>query len=78
MGCVHYEQKYDDGGFTGNWMFLLNFADADQVSDWADEAMHWMAMNKVITGKGDKVLDPKGQATHAEAAAMLQRYLENS
>ncbi len=70
-----HEQKYGSGGFTGMWMFLLDFADADQVSDWADEAMHWMTMNKVVTGKGDKILDPKGQATRAEAAAMLFRFL---
>ena len=68
-----YEQSRG-GGFTGSWMFLLDFTDRDQVDDWAYEAMCWMTMNGVITGKGGGILSPKGQATRAEAAAMLMRF----
>ncbi len=71
-----YEQKFGSGGFTGSWMFLLDFHDADQVNPWASEAVHWMTMHKVIQGKDDKTLDPQGQATRAEAAAILQRYIQ--
>jgi hypothetical protein len=37
-------------GFQGAWMFLLNYPDASEVSAWADEAMHWVVMNGVLTG----------------------------
>ena len=69
-----YEQR--SGGFTGNWMFRLDFTDAADISDWAYEAACWCNMNGIINGKGNGILDPKGQATRAEAAAMLMRFLE--
>ena len=69
-----YEQ-YKGGGFTGAWMFLLDFADRDKVSDWAYEAMCWTTMHGVINGKGDGILDPKGNAKRCEGAQMLMNYL---
>lgn len=70
-----YEQT-QGGGFKGQWMFLLDFQDRDQVSEWAYESMCWMTMHGIVNGKGDKILDPKGNATRAEVAAMLMRYCE--
>ena len=38
-------------GFRGLWAFPLdNYADASEISDWADEAMHWVVMKGVMTG----------------------------
>ncbi len=34
-------------GFEGSWMFLLDYPDADQISDDASEPMHWMVMNGI-------------------------------
>lgn len=62
-------------GSTGMWMFRLDFADGAEVSNWAYEAMCWCVRNSVIDGKGNGILDPKGQATRAEAAVMLMRFL---
>ena len=63
-------------GFTGTWAFPLDYSDADQVSDYAYEAMCWMTMNGVITGKDGSRLDPQGTATRSELAAMLARFCE--
>ena len=63
-------------GFTGAWMFPLDYSDADQVSDWADEAMHWMTMHGVITGMDDGTLAPKDNATRAQIATMFMRFVE--
>lgn len=52
----------------------LDYTDADQISAWAEEAVSCMDMIGVISGKPDKVLDPKGNATRAEMATMLQRF----
>ena len=68
-----YEQ-YKGGGFTGTWMFPLNYADADLVSSWAREPMCWAAMNGIITGIGNDQLDPQGKATRAQAASMIMRF----
>jgi len=56
----------------------LHFNDADQISGWALEALRWAVEQGLVSGKGGGVLDPIGRATRAEAATMLQRYLENS
>lgn len=53
----------------------LRFADADKAGDWALEALRWAAEQGLAGGKGGGVLDPKGNATRAEAAAMLMRYV---
>lgn len=54
----------------------LNFADADQVSGYAREAMRWAVENGILSGYGDGTLAPDGQTTRAQAAAMLKRYME--
>jgi len=58
-------------GFEGTWTFPLQFADADQVSDWAYEAMCWFTMNGVVQGKSNNMLDPQGLAKRAEAAKVV-------
>ena len=63
-------------GFTGAWYFPLDFPDADQVSEYADEAMHWMTMHGIITGMGDGTLAPGENATRAQIAAMFLRFSE--
>lgn len=70
-----YEQ-YKGGGFTGAWMFRMDYADLADVSDWAYEAMCWMVMHDIISGRPGKILDPKEKATRAEAAAIFYRFCE--
>ena len=70
-----YEKEIKGGGFVGTWMFLLENPDADSVSSWADEAVKWMVMNKVINGVDDAgTLSPKTGATRAAVAQMLLNY----
>lgn len=71
-----YEQK-NGGGFTGMWMFLLNYADRAEVSSWAYEPVCYMTMHGILGGKDDNLLDPKGTATRAEAAQIFKNYLES-
>lgn len=54
---------------------LDSFADAAQVSAYAVDALRWAIEKGIITGKTGGVIDPKGSATRAEAAAMLMRYV---
>ncbi|MBP3314091.1 MAG: S-layer homology domain-containing protein [Oscillospiraceae bacterium] len=70
-----YEQ-YKGGGFKGMWAFLPSYADRAEASDWAYEAVCWMDMNDIITGKPGNLLDPKGSASRAQLAVILQRYCE--
>lgn len=54
---------------------LDGFADADRVSDWAREAMQFAVANGIIGGKDHNLLDPRGNATRAEVATMLRRFV---
>ena len=56
---------------------LSGYTDAADVSSWARQAMQWAVGSGVITGADGKRLLPGGQATRAEAAAMLQRFAES-
>lgn len=55
---------------------LSRFVDADQISDWATEAMKWAVSLGLIQGKGKDNLDPGAVATRAEIAAIMLRYIE--
>ena len=74
LATILYRYAQSKGeGFKGLWSFKLDFPDAADVSDWANEAMSWMVMNGIINGKDGKLV-PKGEASRAEAATMLQRF----
>lgn len=51
----------------------LEFADAGEVSDWADEALRWMTAEGVLRGTEDHRLAPGETATRAQIATMLMR-----
>ena len=55
---------------------LDGFKDAGQVGDWAKEAITWAVEEGIIDGMTPTTLEPTGTATRAQAAAMLQRFLE--
>ena len=61
-------------GFTGAWYFPLNYPDAADVSDWADEATHWM----IMYGKPEAIdgrLEPKAAVTRKEMGQVLADYI---
>jgi hypothetical protein len=53
----------------------LNFSDAGKVSSWAKDAMLWATEVGIIQGN-ENGLNPGGNATRAEAATMVMRYLK--
>ena len=76
MAAMLYRYAQTAGlGFTGMWYFPLDYADAAEVSAWADEAMHWVVMNEIITGT-DKCLEPKALVTGADFELILDRFLQ--
>ncbi len=53
------------------------FIDAVQVTDYAKEAMKWAVGTGIITGKDNGTrLDPLGNASRAECAIIIQRFME--
>ena len=53
---------------------IAGFADAESVSDWAVDAMAWAVSQGIIGGSNSK-LDPQGNATRAQVATMLMRFM---
>ena len=51
------------------------FADAGKISGFAVEPVAKLVKQGIINGKNNNMFDPKGNATRAEYAAMLHRYL---
>lgn len=54
---------------------LGSFADTAQLSAYAIQAMNWAVGQGLINGSGSNLV-PKAQATRAQVAAIIHRYLE--
>lgn len=70
-----YEQ-YE--GSTGD--FAFRYPDSGELSQWAVAPMNWAVDHGIISGTsrdGIAYLTPKGEATRAQSAAMLMRFLIN-
>ena len=54
---------------------LKGFADAASVSSYAVDAMNWAVDEGLLKGANNK-LSPKSNATRAQVAAIIHRYLK--
>lgn len=53
------------------------YLDAGSVSGFAKEAMQWAVAEGIITGKyGQTMLEPQGNASRAECATIMMRFME--
>lgn len=52
---------------------LSDYADADEVASWAENAMAWANAEGLINGMTEDTLVPVGNATRAQVAAILYR-----
>lgn len=55
---------------------LNSFTDADSVSAYASEALGWAVSEGLINGASGKLM-PKGDATRAQVAAIIHRFVKN-
>lgn len=54
-----------------------SFGDADTVGAFAKDAMIWAVENGIINGTNSGNLDPKGNATRAQFACMIARFVRS-
>ena len=66
---------YRKASTTVNGDNLASFTDLNTVSGYALESMNWAVGNSLLKGANGK-LDPKANATRAQVAAIIHRYLE--
>mgnify|MGYP001000322941 CR=1 FL=1 len=56
---------------------LARYTDSGDVSAWALTAMKWAVAEELITGVSATSLDPAGNASRAQVATILMRFVEN-
>ncbi|MBR5239588.1 MAG: S-layer homology domain-containing protein [Clostridia bacterium] len=54
------------------------YADKNEISDWATEAIQWANAALLLTGTDGATLSPKGTATRAQVATVLMRFSQMS
>lgn len=55
---------------------LTGYTDASAINSYAADAMAWAVENGIIIGTTATTLDPQGQATRAQAATVLMRFIQ--
>jgi len=80
MAAILYRYATKLGIDTSKCADLTSFPDANKVSSWASEALSWANAEGLITGSkigNNNYLDPQGNATRAQVATILMRFIEN-
>ncbi len=55
---------------------ILSYTDAESISEYAISAMQWACGSGLMKGKTETSINPQDNATRAEIAAILQRFIE--
>ncbi len=55
---------------------ILSYADFADLSEYAIPAMQWACGAGIVNGTSESTLAPQGEATRAQVAAMLMRFVE--
>lgn len=61
---------------TQGGMAIREYADFEQISGYAAEAMTWAVNTGLISGTSTTTLSPQGLATRAQVATILMRFIE--
>ncbi len=56
---------------------ITNYPDYNKIDNYAKEAMKWAIGKKILYGNNSGLLDPKGNATRAQVAVIIERYMKN-
>ena len=57
---------------------ILSYRDFDMISEYAIASLQWAAGTGLLKGRTETTLNPRDNATRAEIAAILHRFLENN
>ena len=57
---------------------ILFYADFDEISEYAISSVKYVVGAGLMKGKTETTINPKDNATRAEVAAILQRFLETN
>ncbi len=76
LAVILYRYQQVSGKIPADTVTKTDFADSNNISDYAKEAVKTLAAQGIIDGKDGNNFDPKGVATRAEVATMLFRFIQ--
>lgn len=76
LAAVLYRYAERKGYETEEASALLQFADFDEISPYALDAMKWAYAKEMLKGVSETHISPKTTATRAQVAAILMRFCE--
>lgn len=77
MAAVLYRYSGYKGYDLNSSSDLSIFIDASETSDWAFDIMSWAVSEGIINGVSSTELDSDGEASRAEVAIILMRFIKN-
>ena len=81
MATILYRYTQYKGLTLNDGDYVEEYPDIDEVSSYAAQAMRWANAEGLINGvrrsDGTVTLAPKDNATRAQVAAILMRYVQN-
>ena len=69
--------QYEGYDTTQGGMAIREYADYEQISDFALEALDWAVSAGIISGTSATTLSPSGSATRAQVAVILMRFCQD-
>ncbi|MCI8590193.1 MAG: DUF4832 domain-containing protein [Clostridiales bacterium] len=69
--------KYKGTDAVSDWVDMSKYSDFDKASSYARDALRWANTKRFITGHENGLLDPVGNATRAQLASILSRYISD-
>lgn len=72
-----YAQKMGAGVSVKDSNIISLYDDFNTLSEYAIPAMQWAVEKGIITGRTTSTIVPKGNATRAEVATIIMRFIEN-
>lgn len=75
---VYRYAKYKNVAPTDAWAIRLDYADIAEISDYALEGVMYCTLKGIMQGKDNNMFAPEDNATRAEIAAVLNRFIEGN
>lgn len=80
LAAILYRYCQMLGYDTSSYASLRSYPDGYKVSSWAYDAVSWAISENIINGtniKGSIFIDPQGNASRAQVATILMRFIQN-
>ena len=77
LAAILYRYAQYKGYDVSDKADLGKFTDSGKIGAWAADAMAWANANALVNGVSATILNPQGEATRAQVAAILHRFCEN-